>query len=68
MTTETIIQKVREEAGELDENGEQLLATFKKILQNAFKTTTPEPSEDSFVSHNITPEEYEALPRLEKRR
>jgi hypothetical protein len=68
MTTETLIQKVREEAGELDENGEQLLATFKKILQNAVKTTTPEPSEDSFVSHNITPEEYEALPRVEKRR
>lgn len=67
MTTETLMQKVREEVGELDENGEQLLATFKKILQGAAETTMPKSSEDGFISRNITPEEYESLPRIEKR-
>jgi len=69
MTTETLIQEVREKAGVLDNNGEQLLATIVKILQGGEDTsTTQQPSEQIFIGRNITPEEYEALSREEKRR
>jgi len=70
MTTETLIQEVREKAGALDENGERLLATIVKILQGADDTATgmAQPSGQIFIGRNITPEEYEALSREEKRR
>jgi hypothetical protein len=67
MTTETLIQKVRDEVGTLDANGEQLLIKAMKILQGAGDTIKPQPAEEHFVSQNITPEEYEALPRAERR-
>jgi hypothetical protein len=68
MTTEVLIQKVRDELGVLDERSEQFVATLKKVLQGDGETSKPQPSQEKFVSRNITLEEYEALPRLEKRR
>ncbi len=68
MTTETLVQQVRDELGVIDERGEQFVATLKKILQRTSEASKPQSSQDAFVSRNITLEEYEALPRAEKRR
>lgn len=68
MTSETIIKKVREELGVLDERAEQFVATLKNVLQGSSEAPSHYQSEGSFVSSNITPEEYEALPREDKRR
>ncbi len=66
MSTETLIQKVREQLGTLDAHGEQAVKAAVKILENGeadAPATTPE-----FKSRNITLEEYVALPRPERRR
>ena len=68
MTTETLIQKVREELGSLDAKGEQAVATAMKLLQSTGAASKPQPREERFISHNITLEEYKALSRDEKRR
>jgi len=68
MTTETLIQKVRDELGTLDAKSEEAVATAAKILHNAETIQTPQPSEEKFLSKNITLEEYVALPRPERRR
>jgi hypothetical protein len=65
---EVLIQKVRDELGELDERSEQFVATLKKVLQDTESASRRQPSPATFVSRNIAPEEYEALPRAEKRR
>jgi len=65
---EVLIQKVRDELGVIDERSEQFVTTLKKILQRHGETSGPQPSQTTFVSRNITLEEYEALPRAEKRR
>ncbi|MCI0697059.1 hypothetical protein L0337_34260 [candidate division KSB1 bacterium] len=67
MTTETLIQKVREKRGSLNSENEQILAMAMQILHDTENASLPPPSEENFVSRNITPEEYEALLRLEKR-
>jgi len=67
MTSETIIQKVREEVGTLDENGELLLAKIAKVLTTANEVSKPQASAESFVSRNISMEEYRTLPRSERR-
>jgi hypothetical protein len=68
MTTETLIEKVRNELGSLDAQSEQAVAMAMKILQSAEAAPIPQASEEKFSSHNITLEEYKALPREEKRR
>jgi len=65
MTTETLIEKVRAKFGTLDAQGEQLVAAALEIIQDANAPSTPL-SQENFVSHNITLEEYRALPRDEK--
>lgn len=67
MTAETIIQKVREELGTLDKNGEQTVAAVLKVLKRT-EPGTLESTKETFVSRNITLEEYIGLPRLERRR
>jgi len=66
--TDVLIQKVRDELGELDERSEQFVATLKKVLQDTESASRLQPLPATFVSRNITLEEYEALPRAEKRR
>jgi hypothetical protein len=68
MTTESLIQKVRDELGPLDAKSEQAVATAAKILQSAETLPSLQPSEEKFLSRNITLEEYVALPRPERRR
>ncbi len=68
MTTETLIQKVREEVGELDERSRQLLATAMKIIQKMDTATNSPPTEKGFLGRNISLQEYEALPPHEKLR
>lgn len=68
MTTETVIDKVREKLGALNAEGEQAVAAAIEILQNtAIAPKTPS-SEEKFTGRNITLEEYKTLPREEKRR
>jgi hypothetical protein len=68
MTTEVLIQKVRDELDVFDERSEQFVATLKKVLQDNGETSTPQLAQEKFASHNITLAEYEALSRVEKRR
>ena len=68
MTTEKLIQKVREELGMLDTKGEQIVATALRVLQGSDKEHVPQRPEDDFVSRNISMEEYRALSHLERRR
>lgn len=68
MTAETIIQKVREKLGSLNANDEQIVMKALKILQSGEATSDAISSEEAFISSNITPEEYEALPRPDRRR
>ena len=68
MTTETLIQKVRDELGELDAQSEQAVTTAVKILQRVNTVPSPQPSEENFIGRNITLEEYKTFPRGEKRR
>lgn len=68
MTAETIIQKVREKLGSLNANDEQIAMKALKILQSGEATSDAISSEEAFISSNITPEEYEALPRPDRRR
>lgn len=68
MTTETLIQKVREKRGSLNSENEQILAMAMQILQDAENTSLPSAAEKSFISRNISMEEYRALPRSERRR
>jgi len=68
MTAETLVEKVREEFGTLDERNEQLLGLFEKILKRANEAPATQSFRENFVSRNITPEEYEALARVERRR
>jgi hypothetical protein len=68
MTTEILIEKVREEIGSLSTESEQAVATALKILQRDGTKSSAQPSEENFVSHNITLEEYTVLPSAEKRR
>lgn len=68
MTAETLVEKVREEFGTLDERNEQLLGLFEKILKRANEAPATKSFRENFVSRNITPEEYEALARVERRR
>jgi len=67
MTTEKLIQKVREKTGSLSSENEQILATAMQILHDAENASLPPPSEENFLSRNITLEDYKALPRDEKR-
>jgi hypothetical protein len=67
MTTENLIQKVREELGTLDKKSEQAVATAMKILHRTEASAPPEQTEEKFLSQNITLEEYVALPRPERR-
>jgi hypothetical protein len=66
MTTAILIEKLREELGTFDVPAEQAVAMAKEILQRA--KAAPQPSEDKFISRNITLEEYAALPLEEKSR
>jgi hypothetical protein len=66
MTTETLIEKVRAKLGRLDAQGEQLLATALEIIQDVNATPSTQPAQENFASHNITLEEYRALPREAK--
>lgn len=66
MTTEILIEKIREELGSLDVPVEQAIAATVKILQNTNAALPP--AEEKFTGRNITLEEYKTLPREEKRR
>lgn len=68
MTTETLIQKVRDEVGELDERSRQLLATALKIIQSNGDEDKPGANTESFLGHNISLKDYRSLPRPERRR
>jgi hypothetical protein len=68
MTTETLIQKVREKRGSLNSENEQILAMAMQILHDTENTSLPSAAEKSFISRNISMEEYRALPRPERRR
>lgn len=68
MTTEILIEKVREELGSLDVPVEQAIAATIKIMQSVKATPAPQPSEEKFISRNITLVEYAALPLEEKSR
>ncbi len=68
MTTETLIQKVREKRGSLSSENEQILATAMQILHDAENTSLPSAAGNNFISRNISMEEYRALPRPERRR
>ncbi len=63
MTTEILVQQVRDELGVMDERSEQFVAALKKVLQRA----TPPLSGEQFVGRNMTLQEYETLTRAEKR-
>jgi len=67
MTTEVLVQQVRDELGVIDERSEQFVATLKKVLQRADKASKPHPSEEKFVSQNMSMEAYRSLPRPERR-
>jgi hypothetical protein len=68
MTTETLIQKVREKRGSLNSENEQILAMAMQILHDAENTSLPSAAKKSFISRNMSMEEYRALPRPERRR
>lgn len=68
MTGEVLVQQVRDELGVIDERTEHFMAALKKVLQRTGEAAKPQPPNEAFVSRNITLEEYEALPRSEKRR
>jgi len=68
MTTETLIQKVREKVGAFDEYGEKLVVAAMEILQSADQKTAPQAFAESFISRNISMEEYIALPTPERSR
>ncbi|MDZ7360824.1 MAG: hypothetical protein ONB46_08875 [candidate division KSB1 bacterium] len=68
MTTQTLIEKVREQIGPLDSQSEQAVAAAMKILRGAQTEPPSQSPEEKFLSHNITLEEYKALPREEKSR
>jgi hypothetical protein len=68
MTTETLIDKVREELGTLDVPVEQAIAATVKIMQGGKTTRVPLSTEERFISQNITLEEYVALPSEHKHR
>ena len=67
MTTETLIQKVRDEVGELDERSRQLLATALKIIQSNGGEDKPNADAETFLSHNLRLEDYRSLPRPGRR-
>jgi hypothetical protein len=66
LSTETLIQKVREQLGTLDTQGEQAVKTAVEILEN--REAGAPAAQPEFKSHNITLEEYVALSRPERRR
>ena len=68
MTTETLIEKVRAELGPLDARGEQIVAATLKFFPNLDVASMNRAKEEAFVSRNISLEEYQALPRSERRR
>lgn len=69
MTTANVIQKVRSRLGKLDEGGEQIIAVALEILKEAEGLQPARAAEaESFVSRNISMEEYELLPPHEKLR
>lgn len=68
MTTEILIQKVRDEVGELDERSQQLLATALKIIQSNGDDDKPSAEAETFLSQNLSIENYRLLPRPERRR
>lgn len=68
MTTETLIQKVREEVGELDERSRELLATAMKIIQSNDGGEKASAGANTFLSRNVSLEDYRLLPRPERRR
>jgi len=68
MTTETLIKKVHEKVGVMDEYGKQLLSAAMEILQSDDENVKLPPSDESFVSQNISMEEYVALPSPERSR
>ncbi|MEK7726975.1 MAG: hypothetical protein AAB354_01115 [candidate division KSB1 bacterium] len=63
-----MIQKVREEIGELDERSRQLLATAMKIIQSNGGENKPSANEEFFLSRNLSLEDYRSLARPERRR
>lgn len=68
MTTETLIQKVRKEVGELDERSRQLLATAMKIIQNDANGGASPSAHETFLGCNASLDEYRAFSRPERRR
>jgi len=67
MTTEILVQQVRDELGVIDDRSEQFVATLKKVLQRADEASKLHPSEEKFVSQNMSMEAYRSLPRPERR-
>lgn len=67
MTTETLIEKVRAELGPLDARGEQIVAATMKLFPNRDIAPMNRTKEEAFVSRNLSLEEYQALPRSERR-
>lgn len=67
MTTETVIQRVRSKLGQLDGNGEQIVAAALEVLKEAGSARPAfMPEAESFLSSNISMAEYETLPQNEK--
>jgi hypothetical protein len=66
MTTEILIEKVREKLGELDSEGEKILATAVKILHDDNAAFASQTVKEKFLGKNITLDEYEKLARDEK--
>jgi hypothetical protein len=68
MTTQLLIEKVREQIGPLHSQSEQAVAAAMKILRGAQTEPPAQPTDEKFSGRNITLEEYKALPREEKSR
>ncbi len=69
MTTEIVIENVRQQLGPLTEQAERaVLATLQFVQKNARVDMPIHSREVEFIGRNITLEEYVALPREEKRR
>lgn len=68
MTTEALIQKVREELGTLDENGERVLKTTLQILQESADNPIASSPTLNFVSQNISMVQFRKLDRDGRRR
>jgi len=67
MSTDTLIQQIREEFGSLDARGEQLVLATMKIMRRDESFAAGRHSDETFVGLNITLEEYERLSEDGKR-